>query len=109
MHCDAQVNTVVSRLAAMRRFCESSCLLLPLHSALPASEQRRVFQRAAPGVRKIVVATNIAETSLTIPDVVYVVDAGRQKSRQYDARRSMSSLEVQSRAAGAYITRAALC
>ena len=48
----------------------------------------------APGVRKIVVATNIAETSLTIPDVVYVVDSGRQKSRQYDARRSMASLEA---------------
>ncbi len=93
----AQVNTVVGRLAAMRRFREGSCVLLPLHSALPASDQRRVFQRLAHGVRKIVVATNIAETSLTIPDVVFVVDAGRQKCRQYNARTSMSSLEVRRR------------
>ena len=78
----------------MRRFREGSSVLLPLHSALPAADQRRVFQRVAPGVRKVVVATNIAETSLTIPDVVFVVDAGRQKCRQYDARRSMSSLEA---------------
>ena len=45
------------------------------------------------GVRKIVVATNVAETSVTIPDVVVVVDSGRVKERQWDPRRGMASLE----------------
>ncbi len=89
-----QADTVIGRLSSLRAFREGSSLLLPLHSALPAAEQRRVFQPAARGTRKIVVATNIAETSLTIPDVVYVVDTGRQKCRQYNPRKSMSSLEV---------------
>jgi len=88
------VNIVVGRLSAMRRFRDSASVILPLHSALSASDQRRVFQKPPGGARKIVVATNIAETSLTIPDVVYVVDSGRQKCRQYDPRRGMSSLEA---------------
>jgi hypothetical protein len=41
---------------------------------------------------QIVVATNIAETSITIPDVVVVVDSGRQKEQRYDAKRGMASL-----------------
>ena len=92
--CLLQVNIVVGRLSAMRRFRDSGSVILPLHSALSASDQRRVFQRPPGGARKVVVATNIAETSLTIPDVVYVVDSGRQKCRQYDPRRGMSSLEA---------------
>ena len=88
------MNIVVGRLSAMRRFRDSASVILPLHSALSASDQRRVFQKPPGGARKIVVATNIAETSLTIPDVVYVVDSGRQKCRQYDPRRGMSSLEA---------------
>lgn len=45
-----------------------------------------------PGVRKVVLATNIAETSLTISDVVYVVDAGKLKERRHNAARGMSLL-----------------
>ena len=48
-----------------------SCSILPMHGSLPYSEQLRVFQSTAPDVRKIVVATNIAETSITIPGIVY--------------------------------------
>lgn len=57
--------------------------ILPLHANLSSAEQRRVF--APTKGRKIVVATNVAETSVTIPDVVYVVDTGRVKETQYDA------------------------
>jgi hypothetical protein len=70
----------------------SRVVLLPLHSAIPTSEQRRVFRRPPAGVVKVVLSTNIAETSLTIDDVVYVVDAGRTKEKAYDAYTGCSSL-----------------
>ena len=63
-----------------------------LHSTIPAAEQREVFKPPPKGVRRIILATNIAETSITIPDVVYVVDTGRVKEKRYDPDRHMSSL-----------------
>lgn len=63
-----------------------------LHSTIPVAEQQAVFEPAAPGVRRIILATNIAETSITIPDVVYVVDTGKVKEKRYDPERRMSSL-----------------
>jgi HrpA-like RNA helicase len=63
-----------------------------LHSSIPQAEQREVFQPSPDGVRRIILATNIAETSVTIPDVVYVVDTGRVKESRYDSSRHMSSL-----------------
>ena len=55
--------------------------VLPLHSSVSPQEQRRVFERPPGDARKVVLATNIAETSLTIEDVVYVVDSGKLKAR----------------------------
>ena len=63
-----------------------------LHSAIPAAEQREVFSPPPKGVRRIILATNIAETSVTIPDVVYVVDSGRVKEQRYEPERHMTSL-----------------
>ena len=63
-----------------------------LHSTIPAAEQREVFRPPPPGVRRIILATNIAETSVTIPNVVYVVDSARVKEKRYDPDRHMSSL-----------------
>ncbi|WWC60817.1 uncharacterized protein I303_103393 [Kwoniella dejecticola CBS 10117] len=65
--------------------------IMPLHANLSSAEQRRVFLPTAPR-RKIVVATNVAETSVTIPDVIYVVDGGRVKETQYDADNGMQKL-----------------
>ena len=65
--------------------------IMPLHANLSSTEQRQVFVATVPK-RKIVVATNVAETSVTIPDVVYVVDGGRVKETQYDADSGMQRL-----------------
>jgi hypothetical protein len=68
-------------MAADPRFSDGTTLVLPLHSMVPPADQKRVFQRPPRGVRKVVLATNIAETAVTIDDVVFVVDSGRLKGK----------------------------
>ena len=68
--------------------------ILPIYSALPSEVQSRVFEPTPPGARKVVVATNVAETSLTIPGIYYVVDPGFSKQNAYDPRLGMDSLVV---------------
>ncbi|KAF8516145.1 P-loop containing nucleoside triphosphate hydrolase protein [Hysterangium stoloniferum] len=63
-----------------------------LHSSIPVQEQQVIFKPPAPGVRRIILATNIAETSITIPDVVYVVDTAKIKETRYDPNRHMTAL-----------------
>ncbi|KAM0324146.1 hypothetical protein ACHAQA_008338 [Verticillium albo-atrum] len=58
--------------------------VLPLYSLLPTREQMRVFKEPPEGTRQVILATNVAETSLTIPGTRYVFDCGRSKERQYD-------------------------
>ena len=53
-------------------------------------EQERIFIKKDPNVRMIVASTNVAETSLTIPNIKYVVDAGREKKKVYSARLSLA-------------------
>lgn len=69
-------------------------IILPIYSALPSEVQSRVFEPTPPGARKVVVATNVAETSLTIPGIYYVVDPGFSKQNAYDPRLGMDSLVV---------------
>lgn len=66
---------------------------LPLHASLQSVEQRRVFPHAPSGKRKVIVATNVAETSITIDDIVAVIDTGRVKETSYDPQNNMSKLE----------------
>lgn len=66
---------------------------LPLHASLQSAEQRRVFPHAPKGMRKVIVATNVAETSITIDDIVAVIDTGRVKETSYDAQNNMRKLE----------------
>ena len=69
--------------------------VLPLYAMLPASQQLRVFHGLPEGERLVVVATNVAETSLTIPGITYVVDTGKEKVKNYDHATGMASYEVQ--------------
>jgi pre-mRNA-splicing factor ATP-dependent RNA helicase DHX38/PRP16 len=68
--------------------------ILPIYSQMPAEQQAKIFEKAAPGVRKVIVATNIAETSLTVDGIMYVVDAGYSKLKVYNPRMGMDTLQI---------------
>ena len=72
----------------------SSAHILPLYSQLPTKEQLRIFEPPPEGSRLIVLATNIAETSLTIPGTRYVFDCGRSKERSYDQFSGIQTFEI---------------
>ncbi|OMO63887.1 hypothetical protein CCACVL1_22193 [Corchorus capsularis] len=69
--------------------------VLPLYAMLPAAAQLRVFDEVKDGERLVVVATNVAETSLTIPGIKYVVDTGREKVKNYNPTNGMETYDVQ--------------
>lgn len=67
-------------------------LIYPLHSTIASEEQEQAFLIPPPGMRKIVLATNIAETGITIPDITAVIDTGKHKVMLFDERRQLSRL-----------------
>ncbi|ONI11704.1 hypothetical protein PRUPE_4G121400 [Prunus persica] len=69
-------------------------LILPIYSQLPADLQAKIFQKAEDGVRKCIVATNIAETSLTVDGILYVIDTGYCKMKVYNPKMCMDALQV---------------
>ena len=69
-------------------------VILPVYSALPSEMQSRIFDPAPPGGRKVIIATNIAETSITIDNIYYVIDPGFVKQNAYDPKLGMDSLVV---------------
>ncbi|ODQ64835.1 P-loop containing nucleoside triphosphate hydrolase protein [Nadsonia fulvescens var. elongata DSM 6958] len=80
-------------ISAINSLSESySLYVLPLHASLNPQDQRKVFPSAPKSKRKIVVSTNVAETSITIPDIVAVIDTGRVKETVYDPRANMVKL-----------------
>lgn len=69
-------------------------VLLPIYANLPTEMQGKIFEPAPPGARKVILATNIAETSLTIDGIKYVIDPGYAKQNYFNARSGMESLVV---------------
>lgn len=68
--------------------------VLPIYSQLPSDLQAKIFQRAPGGMRKCVVATNIAETSLTLDGILFVVDPGYCKLKVFNPKIGMDALQV---------------
>lgn len=87
----AEIRTLNDMLLGDRMFAEQ-WLVYPLHSTIATDEQEAAFLIPPPGMRKIVLATNIAETGITIPDVTCVIDAGKHREMRFDERRQLSRL-----------------
>jgi ATP-dependent helicase HrpB len=83
----------IRRAATLLRH-RPDALVLPLHGSLPLAEQQQALRPAPPGLRKVVLATNIAETSLTIDGVRTVIDSGLAKIAGYDPDRGMDRLDL---------------
>ncbi|XP_064621431.1 putative ATP-dependent RNA helicase DHX57 [Lineus longissimus] len=91
----AEITTMFEQLMSNRLFGKKQRFsVIPLHSSLSSEEQHIVFNRPREGVTKIVLATNIAETSITIDDIIYVIDCGKMKEKRFDPSKSMESLET---------------
>ncbi|KAM6985128.1 LOW QUALITY PROTEIN: 3'-5' RNA helicase YTHDC2 [Aplochiton taeniatus] len=65
-----------------------------LHSNMQTSDQKKVLRNSPPGVRKIILSTNIAETSITVNDVVFVIDSGKVKEKSFDALNHVTMLKM---------------
>jgi ATP-dependent RNA helicase DHX8/PRP22 len=90
---DTCCETLYTRMEALKDLAPE-LIILPVYSALPSEIQSRIFEPAPAGTRKCVVATNIAEASLTIDGIYYVVDPGFSKQKVYNPKLGMDSLVV---------------
>lgn len=93
---DEAVSSLIDKASDLKSFKQSRNLkklwILPLYGSLPTVEQVKVFERTPRNTRKIIVSTNIAETSLTIQGIVFVIDCGFMKLKAYDSRLGSESL-----------------
>lgn len=86
------IRRLTDTLEAHHTFGTSQFVILPLHSTISNENQSLVFNVPRPGVRKIVISTNIAETGVTIPDITAVIDTGKHREMRFDEKRQISRL-----------------
>lgn len=91
---EAVCGLMAERVAAVEDQGVAPLLLLPMYSQLPADLQARIFEAAERGTRKCIVSTNIAETSLTVDGIRYVVDSGYSKLKVYNPKVGMDALQL---------------
>ena len=93
VHADIMCSELSKGRVRRRPSC-GRMLVLPLFAGLPAEYQRSVFEAAPAGARKVILSTNVAETSVTIPGVAFVVDSGMEKIRLYEHATGQEALVV---------------
>ncbi|GAV27425.1 hypothetical protein PMKS-000893 [Pichia membranifaciens] len=92
-----EIETMAENLAETCKKLEGQIkemVICPIYANLPPEQQKRIFEPTPKNARKVVISTNIAETSLTIDGIVYVIDCGFVKENVYNATTGMESLEV---------------
>ncbi|XP_026321483.1 ATP-dependent RNA helicase DHX36-like isoform X2 [Hyposmocoma kahamanoa] len=89
------ITKVMKLMDDTNEFPKSLCEIYPLHSKLASLDQRKIFERPPPHMRKIIIATNIAETSITIDDIVYVIDCGKVKMKGLNVEDNMTTLKTE--------------
>jgi ATP-dependent RNA helicase DHX29 len=88
----AEIRRLNDMLQGHPEFGSAGFIVYPLHSTISSEGQSAVFDTPPPGVRKIVISTNIAETGVTIPDITCVIDSGKHREMRYDEKRQISRL-----------------
>ncbi|KAJ7181792.1 P-loop containing nucleoside triphosphate hydrolase protein [Mycena crocata] len=87
-----EIRRLNEMLAEHSSFGGDAFRIYPLHSTLSSENQGAVFDVPPPNIRKIVIATNIAETGITIPDITCVIDSGKHREMRFDEKRQISRL-----------------
>mmetsp|Transcript_57831 Transcript_57831/g.152186 ORF Transcript_57831/g.152186 Transcript_57831/m.152186 type:complete len:1158 (+) Transcript_57831:156-3629(+) len=91
---DTACQILHERMQKLEAMSPPPLIILPVYSALPSEMQTMIFEPPPPGCRKCIVATNIAEASLTIDGIFFVVDPGMAKMKTYNAKTGMDSLLI---------------
>eukprot|EP00933_Yihiella_yeosuensis_P000422 TRINITY_DN10064_c3_g1_i1.p1 TRINITY_DN10064_c3_g1~~TRINITY_DN10064_c3_g1_i1.p1 ORF type:complete len:1136 (+),score=282.77 TRINITY_DN10064_c3_g1_i1:138-3545(+) len=91
---DTACQILHERMQKLEAMAPPPLIILPVYSALPSEMQTMIFEPPPPGCRKCIVATNIAEASLTIDGIFFVVDPGMSKMKMYNAKTGMDSLLI---------------
>ena len=87
----SQIFGLMKHLQMHPEFGSSKYRVIPLQSQLPREDQRAAFDHTPPGITKVILSTNIAETSVTIDDVVYVIDTCKMKMKLFTSHNNMTN------------------